>query len=183
MKEQKNTQIIIVEGKTDTQKLKNVFGEQIKTIETNGLALNEKTLEFIKRLSKKNKIIVFTDPDGPGKRIRETINNYLGGDVFNAFVSKSAIDKESKKIGIAEADDEAIKKALDNLITFNKENESISWEEYLNNDFYLKENRKKISKYWGISEEINSKTLFKWLNWMQADVDTIKNILGEYNGN
>ena len=40
-------EIVIVEGKTDTQLLKELY--DVDTIETHGLALNDKTLELIKK--------------------------------------------------------------------------------------------------------------------------------------
>lgn len=172
-------EIIIVEGKTDSQKLKKIFGKNLITIETNGLGFDDKKINLIKELSKNNKIIIFTDPDGPGKKIRETLIQNLDTDVYNAFILKEDIDKNSKKIGIAEANEVAIKKALNNLITYNKNNDSISWSEYLNNDFYLKLNRKKIVKFYNLSEELSSKSLFKWLNWMNLKVNDIEKIIGE----
>ncbi|ATI72958.1 ribonuclease M5 [Mesoplasma florum] len=172
-------EIIIVEGKSDSQKLKKIYGENLITFETNGLGIDDKKLNSIKELSKKNKIIIFTDPDGPGKKIRETIIEFLDVDVFNAFVSKQDIGKNSKKIGLAEASEEAIKKALDNLITYNKKNISISWDEYVKNDFYIKANRIIIANHFNLSEDMSSKSLFKWLNWMNLKVKDIEKIIGE----
>ncbi|WP_027063496.1 ribonuclease M5 [Mesoplasma seiffertii] len=172
-------QIIIVEGKTDTQKLKNIYGEDLKTIETQGLSLNQQTLEFIKKANQQTGVIIFTDPDGPGKKIREQIIGFLGTKVANAFIEKTAIDSSSKKIGIAEASEAAIKQALNDLIIFDQSKESLSWSEYLNNDFYLKNNRMVICKKYGWNEQISSKTLFKWLNWISLNVEDIKAILGE----
>ncbi len=40
-------EIIVVEGKTDTALLKELF--EVETIETHGLALDDKTLNLIKR--------------------------------------------------------------------------------------------------------------------------------------
>lgn len=171
-------QIVIVEGKTDTAKLKKIFGDQIQTIETNGLALNLNTINLIKKLSKNNQIIIFTDPDGPGKRIREKIISEIDTNIFNAFINKNSFNKNSKKIGIAEADEAEIKNALRNLLTFNKNNNSISWNDYVDNDFYLKVNRVKITKKLNINFEISSKTLFKWLNWMQLSKKDIEEVLG-----
>lgn len=59
-------EIIVVEGKTDTALLKELF--EVETIETHGLALDDKTLNLIKEASKSRGIIVLTDPDFPGKK-------------------------------------------------------------------------------------------------------------------
>ncbi|PPE06672.1 ribonuclease M5 [Mesoplasma corruscae] len=172
-------QIVVVEGKTDSQKLKKIFGNKLQTLETNGLALNQKTLDSIKKLSENNEIIIFTDPDGPGKKIRETIIKEVNKNIYNAFINKKSFTFQDKKIGVAEANEEEIKKALNNIIKYNVNNESISWIEYKQNDIYLKSNRNKISKKLEINLELSSKSLFKWLNWMNLDVNSIKKILEE----
>ncbi|AUF83197.1 ribonuclease M5 [Mesoplasma syrphidae] len=179
MNEQKIKQIIIVEGKSDTQKLKKIYGENLKTIETQGLSLSKETLEFIKKVNDEIGVIIFTDPDGPGKKIRERIINFLDGKVVNAFITKENIEFNSKKIGVAEANEVAIKKALEDLVIFDKTKESLTWKQYLDNDFYLKENRSIICKKNGWNQQISSKTLFKWLNWINLNVEDIKAILGE----
>ncbi|ATZ16896.1 ribonuclease M5 [Williamsoniiplasma luminosum] len=173
-------EIIVVEGKTDTQKLKKIFGEDIETIETNGLSLNQSTLNLINQINQSRGIIIFTDPDGPGKKIREKIINSIDGEVLNAFIVKSDIQKQTKKIGIAEADDEAIKQALKQLVTINFKNKaSITWSEYLDNNFFIKTNRIKITNQMHWSDQLSSKTLFKWLNWANLNVDDIRKMIGE----
>ncbi|AGR42547.1 primase-like protein [Spiroplasma diminutum CUAS-1] len=172
-------QVVVVEGVTDTIKLKKIFGnDNVDTIETNGLALSKNTLNFISDVNNVRGVIILTDPDGPGLKIRDTINTYLNFKCFNAFINKRRIIN-SKKIGIAEAQEEDIKDALNNLITFETENESITWKEFLYNDFFESDARKKIAKKYNWSEKINSKRLFKWLNLMNLNVEDIKKIIGE----
>jgi len=173
-------QVIIVEGKTDTQKLRKIFGPKIETIETKGLSLDEKTINLIKKVNEYQGIIIFTDPDGPGKKIRQILNEKLDGDVINAFITKADIKKPAKKIGIAEADDEAIYQALSSVVKFNKQKTSLSWKDYLENDFYLKANRKIICQNFGFDENISSKSLFKWLNWMGLTKKNVLKILDQW---
>ncbi|AHI53399.1 ribonuclease M5 [Spiroplasma culicicola] len=172
-------QVIIVEGKTDTNKLKLIYGsDNIDTIETNGLALDNKILQLIRDLNDVRGVIIFTDPDGPGVKIRDTINAYLNFKCFNAFINKKSI-KNSKKIGIAEANEEDIREALKNLIQFNgKEIETLTWKQYLENDFYNIKNRIKIASHFNWNEKINSKKLFQWLNLLNLNVEDVKKILG-----
>jgi len=129
--------VVVVEGKTDSAKLKKIYGQTIKVIETSGMGINREIMSQIKLLGLDYQIIVFTDPDGPGKKIREVINQALEGKVYNAFIEKKDIVKPGK-IGIAEASDEAIIKALANLIVFDKHHQSLSlsWKEYLDYGFY-----------------------------------------------
>ncbi|AKX34711.1 ribonuclease M5 [Spiroplasma litorale] len=172
-------QVVVVEGFSDTIKLKKVFGnDNIDTIETNGLALTNQKLNLIAELNKTRGVIIFTDPDGPGLKIRDIINTYLDFNCFNAFINKKMI-KNKKKVGIAEAEDEDIKKALIELIKFDNRAKSITWEEYVNNNFYLKDNRNKITKYYNWDKSINNKRLFKWLNYLNLKVDEVKKIIGD----
>ncbi|AHI54315.1 primase-like protein [Spiroplasma sabaudiense Ar-1343] len=170
-------QLIVVEGKTDTAKLKKIFGSQIETIETNGLNVNSDLLNILEKINNTRGIIIFTDPDGPGQKIREQINLGLSQEVINAFISRP--DNWTKeKIGIAEADEMQIKTALSASIIFSKVGlESITWEDYIKHDFYLASNRKIIASYFNWSSKINSKTLFKWLNWSGQTVEDINKIL------
>ncbi|MGL5898254.1 MAG: toprim domain-containing protein, partial [Lactobacillaceae bacterium] len=64
--------IIIVEGKKDTQRLR-LIDPNVQTIETNGAAINQKVISLIKKVSIQNEVIVFTDPDFSGERIRRLI--------------------------------------------------------------------------------------------------------------
>ena len=64
-------EIIVVEGKDDTIAIKRAVNAD--TIETNGSAISEETLKRIAHAQKKRGVIVFTDPDYPGRRIRAII--------------------------------------------------------------------------------------------------------------
>ena len=68
-------EIVVVEGKTDSQLLKELY--DVDTIETHGLGLDEKTLELIKEASKTRGVIVLTDPDYPGLKIRNQVEKYV----------------------------------------------------------------------------------------------------------
>ena len=65
--------IIIVEGIHDEMLIKSIYPEA-NVIITNGSEIKEETLAMIQKLSKNNEIIVFTDPDYPGERIRQLLS-------------------------------------------------------------------------------------------------------------
>jgi ribonuclease M5 len=48
-----------------------------ETIETNGSAINGQTLERIKVLNETRGVIVFTDPDFPGNKIRQAVTQFV----------------------------------------------------------------------------------------------------------
>jgi ribonuclease M5 len=115
-------EVIVVEGKTDTAKLQSLFN--VITIETNGSHLSHDTITLIKKVAQERGVILFLDPDGPGEMIRRKLENSLI-DFKQAFIKKTDIIN-NKKIGIAEASNEAIINALSGMISFKKNVASIS---------------------------------------------------------
>lgn len=169
-------EIIVVEGKTDSQKLKKLFN--VETIETNGSEISDSTIELIKKASIKKEIILFFDPDYQGERIRKKIQNNLKK-CKNAFIKKSDILLNSKKIGIAEASDESIIKALSLVTTFNiNSNYSLSWNEYLSLNVNSKQKRILLTNKIGISY-CNNKQLFKRINMLGLTLHDLKPIIEE----
>ena len=71
-------------------------------------------MDYIEALSQTRDIIVLTDPDSPGKRIRDTIAERVPA-VIHAFVPKEKAIR-GKKVGVAESDKQTIMDALNNLI-------------------------------------------------------------------
>ena len=108
-------EIIVVEGKDDTVAVKRAV--HADTIETNGSAISKSTLEQIAHAQKKRGVIVFTDPDYPGRRIRAIIEEHVPA-VKHAFLAKEkTIAKNGKGLGIEHAADEDIREALSAVYT------------------------------------------------------------------
>jgi ribonuclease M5 len=123
-------EIIVVEGKDDTTAIKNALNAD--TIETNGSAINAQTIEKIKRAQESRGVIIFTDPDYPGEKIRKTIAMHVPG-CKHAFLTKeAATDKQGKGLGVEHATPDAIKKALDGAQIMNEMiKEEITYEDLL----------------------------------------------------
>jgi len=109
-------EVVVVEGRDDTRRLREVF-PGIETLETNGSAIDELILNQIKELQRARGIIVFTDPDFPGNKIRNTIMQAVPGCQHAHLKKEDAIAKSNSSVGVEHASDEAIKKALNNLVT------------------------------------------------------------------
>ncbi|WP_099364148.1 ribonuclease M5 [Fredinandcohnia onubensis] len=103
-------EIIVVEGKDDTVAIKRAVDAD--TIETNGSAVNQAVLETIKHAQQVRGVIVFTDPDYPGERIRKIVANAVPGCKHAFLPKKEALAKSGKKVGVEHATPEAIRKAL-----------------------------------------------------------------------
>ena len=113
MKRPKIKEVIVVEGKKDTEKIQ--LAVEASTIETQGLALEEETLDLIEHAHKKQGVIVFTDPDYPGETIRKKISARIPG-VKHAFIRvDEGTPKHKGTLGIEHASIETIQKALAGL--------------------------------------------------------------------
>ena len=116
-------EIIVVEGKDDTTAIKRALNAD--TIETNGSAINQETIDKIRLAQKVRGAIIFTDPDYPGERIRNIISREVPG-CQHAFLPKHlAIHKSGVGLGVEHASDEAIREALKNAKTMDEDLEEI----------------------------------------------------------
>lgn len=169
-------ELIVVEGKNDINKLSNIVDAEI--IKTNGTHLSKEILEYIKVCSNTKGVIIFTDPDAPGESIRNKINENIKG-CKNAFLpQKKAVGK--RKVGIEHANEKDIIEALDNLVTYVNEVETISIREFnelglngLNNSKAL---RDIVSTYFKLGD-CNAKQLYKRLNYCKISKNDIEEIL------
>ena len=107
-------EVLVVEGKMDTVAIRKALCAE--TIETGGFALNPYTLAKIKAAYIKRGIIILTDPDGAGERIRKYLTEIFpqAGQAFVPKVDATA----NNDVGIEQASPEAIRKALSHDILY-----------------------------------------------------------------
>lgn len=112
-------EIIIVEGRDDTKRLIETFGPQVKTIETNGSAVSRKVIKLIKEVSQNHGIIVFTDPDFQGERIRRIISEAVPNAKHAYLKQNDAMShREGQSLGVEHASPKIIRDALSRLAEF-----------------------------------------------------------------
>ncbi|MGM0417416.1 MAG: ribonuclease M5 [Thermodesulfobacteriota bacterium] len=99
---------IIVEGKDDEAAVKRAVNAQV--IKTSGFKIKQTIFDEIKWANDKNGIIVLTDPDWVGEKIRERINARIPG-CKNAYLSQTEAEKKGN-IGVENAYPETITDAL-----------------------------------------------------------------------
>ena len=114
-----------LKGRDDTANLKRYF--DVETYETRGSAINDQDIERIQRLHQRHGVIVFTDPDFNGERIRRMIMTAIPT-VQHAFLKRDeAVPKSKTKgrsLGIEHASYEDLKTALAQVTEqFENENE------------------------------------------------------------
>lgn len=106
-------EIIVVEGKSDTNAIRRAVDAD--TIETGGSAIPPWVIERIARAQKARGVIVFTDPDFQGERIRKIISQAVPG-CKHAFIKKA--DGQGKRnLGVEYATPEVIREALASVRT------------------------------------------------------------------
>ncbi|MDR0199913.1 MAG: ribonuclease M5 [Streptococcaceae bacterium] len=114
----KISEVIVVEGKSDTTNLKRFF--ECETYETGGSAIDAADLERLKILQEKRGLIIFTDPDFQGERIRKIIMAAIP-EAKHAFIRRDEGVPVSKSkghsLGVEHADGVALEAALSGLFS------------------------------------------------------------------
>lgn len=110
MKSLSNT-IIVVEGTTDVAFLQSFI--QSEFVITNGSDVPCETISYLLKAQKTKQLIVLTDPDFPGKRIRDVLEQE-GVVAKHVFIEKRHCIRNNK-VGIAESNKEVILEALANI--------------------------------------------------------------------
>lgn len=110
-------EIVVVEGKNDTKRLQQLF--DVDTIETIGSAINQEILAQIQHAADIRGVIVLTDPDFAGEKIRKRIMAEVP-EAKHAFIYKNqGVPKRAKKksLGVEHAEDQALYDALEQVVT------------------------------------------------------------------
>lgn len=177
--------IIVVEGNHDVIKIKKAFPNANCCI-TNGSEISLDTIKYLKEMSKLHRIIIFTDPDSPGEKIRSEILKEIPN-ALNAFIrKKDSISKNNKKVGVEHASIEDIKKALDGIynseIVTKESNIKLSdlYDLGLIGDVNSSIIRDKISDMLNIGRP-NSKQFLKRINSLGLELDKLKELKEEVN--
>lgn len=174
-------EIIVVEGKSDVSAVKRAVDAEVIT--TSGLGINDNIINVIKKASKNKGIIILTDPDYPGKKIR----NILSSEIENckhAFIPRDKSNKNGD-IGVENASPEAIREAIrnaraemcDNTAEFT--NSDLVYYELVGNDNASKR-RAKIGDVIGIGY-CSAKQFLKRLNSFGITREELEEAIDEIN--
>lgn len=110
-------EVLVVEGKSDTANLRRFY--DVDTYETRGSAITDEDLERIGKLNELRGVIVFTDPDYNGERIRKIIMEAVPT-AKHAFLNRGeAVPKSKTKgrsLGVEHASFEDLQKALSGVL-------------------------------------------------------------------
>lgn len=175
-------EVIVVEGRDDTTAIKRAVNAD--TIETNGSAISKSVIEQIRKAQELRGVIVFTDPDYPGEKIRKTISRNVPG-VKHAFITRAEARKNNN-IGVENALPKVIRNALQETKTewISEFEEIISWDRLIDEDLVggknAKERRVILGDVLGIGYS-NAKQLYKKLKMFQINEEDFLNAINLIN--
>ncbi|WP_150275666.1 ribonuclease M5 [Paenibacillus tepidiphilus] len=106
-------EIIVVEGKSDTAAIKRAV--EADTIETGGSAVDRKVIAKIALAMERRGVIILTDPDHAGERIRKIVSSKVPG-CKHAFIPEKDATRKGD-IGVENASPESIRHALERVHT------------------------------------------------------------------
>ncbi|MBB6218684.1 ribonuclease M5 [Anaerosolibacter carboniphilus] len=106
-------EVIVVEGRDDAIAVKRALNAEVIT--THGFGLTEETLKRIELAQQRKGVIIFTDPDHAGEKIRKRISSRVKG-CKHAFLPREEATKKGD-IGIENASPESILAALEKVRT------------------------------------------------------------------
>jgi ribonuclease M5 len=161
-------EVIVVEGKSDTVAIKRAV--EADTIETGGSAIPDIVLKKIKKAQEKRGVIIFTDPDYPGERIRKIVSQAVPG-CKHAFITREQ-GRGKRNLGVEYASDEVIRQALEEVKaeTVGLYEETIRFEDLINAGLVggagASERRRLLGDILGIGYA-NAKQIHKRLNMFQ----------------
>lgn len=155
---------IVVEGKDDIANVKRAVDAEM--IATNGLQINKDLIEKLKVINARTGIIIFTDPDHAGKKIREKIAREIP-DAKHAYIDRKLAIKKND-LGVENAEPEVIIEALANAkAELTEVRNEFFMADLVNNGLSIgkgaKEKREELGNILGIGY-YNSKQLLSKLN-------------------
>jgi ribonuclease M5 len=106
-------EVIVVEGRDDIAAVKRAV--DVELIATSGFGITEKTIERIKKAAERCGVIILTDPDHAGERIRRIVSERVPG-CKHAFLPRELAMKDGD-IGVENATPGSIRDALSKVKT------------------------------------------------------------------
>ncbi|MFZ7102185.1 MAG: ribonuclease M5 [Peptococcaceae bacterium] len=103
-------EVVVVEGKDDVSAVKKAVDAEVIT--TSGMGITEEILEQIENAAKRCGVVILTDPDFPGNKIRTIISQRIKNCKQAYLNQRQARCTNTGKIGVEYARPQAIREAL-----------------------------------------------------------------------
>lgn len=165
-------EVIVVEGYHDKQAIDAAV--QADCLISNGSAVSETFLKQVERAARERGVIVFTDPDSPGERIRRIVSRRVPG-CKHAFLPRHEARAADGDLGIENASPDSIRRALESVRTeWTGQEPEFSWQEMT--EYGLTAHPKAADRRHDLGEKLgigygNAKTFWKKLNMLGISRD------------
>ncbi len=189
----KINQAVIVEGRYDKIKLSSIIDGLI--IETNGFSIfkDKEKQRLIRRLADEKGILIMTDSDSAGFKIRSFLGGSIPGDkIFHAYIPdifgkenrKTEYSKEGK-LGVEGVPVQVITEALERAGVLYESREDTQRREITNVDLYeyglsgtpdCKQRKEKLLRFLDLPVRLSTSSLVKLLNTFMTYEDFTKSI-------
>ena len=173
-------EVIVVEGVHDRQKIESIY-PGVTCIVTGGSAISDGTIALIKAASITRGVILFLDPDFPGRQITQKILASVPN-VSVAFLAKrDAIAKNGRKVGVEHADSAHIRQALSQLFAIKPQEmkQPITMTDLFDRGLSgrkdSEQHRKQVCDRLGLPP-CNSKTFLKWTEMLDISLSKIDEV-------
>ncbi len=118
------SRVIVVEGKYDASRLAGITDATILCTDGFGIYTDTDRQKMLKQLAKKNGLIILTDSDAAGFRIRNFVTNIVGADNVLQAYTPAQQGKEKRKaepgkeglLGVEGIDDDVLYQILQELV-------------------------------------------------------------------
>ncbi len=167
--------IIVVEGKEDVSYLSSFIDALY--VETKGYNASKNDIDFLINASKIEKIIILTDSDEAGEKIRNELSKHIL-DAIHLSVSKDKCNKNGKH-GVAECEKEEIVKILSPYFVKDNHNTELSLDDLIQIGIDNKEKRRFVCEQLSLGL-CNTKTLIKRVNYLGINKEQLREALNQY---
>lgn len=172
--------IIVVEGVTDAAFIKSFVDCEV--VVTNGISVPRETINYLKHAQLQKQIVILTDPDMPGKKIRARLDKHLESPL-HCYIKKENSTKNGK-VGVAESSKEEILAALSKLPK-QKPSKQGKWKTInLYELGLIGQSDSKVKRIY-LGDKLglgypNGKLILKRLNSLNVSLDQVREVLKEY---
>lgn len=171
-------ELVVVEGKDDISAVKRAVEADV--VCTHGFGLTEDVLKVIENAAKTRGVIVFTDPDYAGDKIRRYIDKRVPN-CKHAYLPRH-LGKKGDNIGIENATPESIFEALSKVQTLVENETTFTLQDMFElglNGEGSKEKRRFVGEKLGIGY-CNSKQFVNRLNSYGITIEQLLEIMNQY---
>lgn len=166
--------LIVAEGPQDANLLRQIT--DIPVAITRGKYISRETILFLKEVNKTRKIIILTDPDGPGKYIKDKLNNELKDTIFVEVDNKKCRKKD--KVGVAYCKKEYLEDLLhEYIVKETPDSQKITHQDLIDLGLTGKDSknlRNRISSSLSIGTNLSAKAFLERVNILGIKLDELK---------